>query len=42
VEGAVRGVLEAVTIADLARSESAQLITRIDMAPSDSSARSPR
>jgi Rrf2 family protein len=42
VEGAVRGVLEAVTIADLARSEGAHLITRIDAVPSDSSARSPR
>jgi Rrf2 family protein len=36
VEGAIRGVLEGVTIADLARLEPSQLITRIDAAPSDS------
>ncbi|HTO71519.1 MAG TPA: Rrf2 family transcriptional regulator [Myxococcota bacterium] len=35
VEGAVRGVLDAVTIAELARVESTHLITRIDTAPSE-------
>ena len=33
VEGAVRGVLQGVTVADLARSDTATLITRIDTAP---------
>ncbi|HXZ85391.1 MAG TPA: Rrf2 family transcriptional regulator [Myxococcota bacterium] len=42
VEGAVRGVLEAVTLAELARSEAAHLITRIDTAPAESGASSPR
>jgi len=36
VEGAVRGVLERVTIADLARVEPRALITRIDTAPLES------
>lgn len=35
VEGAVRGVLEGVTLAELARMESAVLITRIDTAPAE-------
>ena len=35
VEGAVRGVLDAVTIAELARVEPTHLITRIDTAPSE-------
>ena len=33
VEGAVRGVLEGVTLAELARTDTSALITRIDMAP---------
>lgn len=33
VEGAVRGVLERVTLADLARTDTGALITRIDTAP---------
>jgi len=33
VEGAVRGVLEGVTLAELARTDTGTLITRIDMAP---------
>ena len=33
VEGAVRGVLEGVTLADLARTDASALITRIDTAP---------
>ena len=33
VEGAVRGVLEGVTIADLARTDTGTLITRIETAP---------
>ena len=33
VEGAVRGVLEGVTLAELARSDTSALITRIDTAP---------
>jgi Rrf2 family protein len=41
VEGAVRGVLERVTVADLARSEpAAALITRIDTAPTSAPLRS--
>lgn len=40
VEGAVRGVLERVTLADLARTDGRNLITRIDAAPADSAARS--
>lgn len=36
VEGAIRGVLEGVTIAELARVEPSHLITRIDAAPGDS------
>jgi Rrf2 family protein len=40
VESAVRGVLDGVTLADLARSEPRNLITQIDAAPAESPVRS--